>query len=62
MWEGRGWQRTQRQIGVAGLVALFVAEVGLNASVPIGLYSIIGGLLGLDLLLEGLGRIGGKDR
>jgi hypothetical protein len=57
VWQGEGWARTQRILGVAGLIALFGAEVGLNADIPIGLYSIVGGLLGLDLLVEALDKL-----
>lgn len=59
MWSGEGWTRTQRIIGVCGLVALFVCEAALDADIPIGLYSIVGGLLGLDLLIEALDRFRG---
>lgn len=57
MWTGDGWKRTQRQLGVIGLAACFAAEVGLQTNVPIGIYTIIGGLLGLDVLAEALGRL-----
>jgi hypothetical protein len=39
---------------VLGFVALFVAEVGFHVGVPIGLYGMIAGLLGLDVLAEAL--------
>lgn len=54
MWEGAGWKRTQRQLGVLFLGAAFLAEVFLDAEIPIGVYSIVGGLLGLDILVEAL--------
>lgn len=54
VWSGEGWSRLQRQIGVTGLIALFGAEVFLKADIPVGLYSIVGGLLGLDLLVDAL--------
>ena len=57
MWTGDGWQRTQRQLGVFGLLTAFVVEVGFGANVPIAIYSIIGGLLGLDVIVEALDRI-----
>jgi hypothetical protein len=60
VWQGEGWKRTQRQLGVAGLIVLSVAQLGFHAEVPIGLYSIIGGLLGLDVLAEALNRVGGR--
>ena len=54
MWEGAGWKRTQRQLGILFLTAAFLAEVFLDAEIPIGVYSIVGGLLGLDILVEAL--------
>lgn len=59
MWEGDGWKRTQRQLGVIGLVVLFVVELAFRVDVPIGLYSLVAGLLGLDILLEALGKVKG---
>lgn len=58
MWSGEGWKRTQRQLGVLGLVVLFVAQLGFHAEIPIGLYTLVAGLLGLDVLIEGLAGIG----
>lgn len=54
MWTGEGWIRLRRQLGVAGLVVLFVAEIGFHVGVPIGLYGTVASLLGLDLLAEAL--------
>lgn len=58
-WSGEGWGRTQRQLGVGGLILCFVLA-GLHVEVPIGIYSMIGGLLGLDILVEALDRVRGK--
>lgn len=60
MWEGRGWKRTQRQVGVAALAVILTAEIWLKADIPIGAYSVVGGLLGLDVLVEALDRLKGK--
>ena len=54
MWEGTGWKRTQRQLGILFLGLAFLAEVFLDAEIPVGIYSIVGGLLGLDILVEAL--------
>ena len=61
MWQGEGWIRTRRQLGVLSFVSLFVVEVGFHIGVPIGVYGIISGLLGLDILAEALAgiRVGG---
>lgn len=57
MWTGDGWIRTRRQLGVAGFIGLFVAEVGFHIDVPIGLYGLIASLLGLDVLADALSGI-----
>jgi hypothetical protein len=57
VWEGDGWKRTQRQLGVFFLGLLLGAEIALEADIPIGMYSIVGGLLGLDILVEALGNL-----
>lgn len=64
MWTGEGWVRTRRQLGVAGLVVLFVAELGFHVGIPIGLYGLVSGLLGLDVLVEALAglRVGGSGK
>lgn len=62
MWEGDGWKRTQRQLGVFCLALLFVGEFVFDAEIPIGLYSIVGGLLGLDILVEALGKLRGDGK
>lgn len=63
MWQGDGWIRLRRQLGVAGLVVLFGAEIGLHVGVPIGLYGLVASLLGLDVLVDALSGLragGGK--
>ena len=58
MWTGEGWTRTQRKLGVAGLVVSYVLEAVFPAvNVPIAIYSILGGLLGLDILVDALERL-----
>lgn len=61
MWTGDGWVRTRRQLGVAGLVVLFVAQLVFHVDVPIGLTGLVASLLGLDLLADALTglRVGG---
>lgn len=61
MWTGEGWQRTQRQLGVAGFIGCFILGA-FGIDVPIGVTSMIGGLLGLDLLVEALDRVRGAPR
>lgn len=53
-WEGRGWKRTQRQLGVIALIMLFIFEFGLDKDVPIFLYTTVWGLLGFDYLVEAM--------
>jgi hypothetical protein len=60
VWEGDGWKRTQRQLGAFFLLLLGGAEVFLDADIPIGMYSIVGGLLGLDILVEALANLRGN--
>jgi len=45
-------------------VILLVAEVGYHVGVPIGLYGMIAGLLGLDVLVDALSglRVGGGGK
>lgn len=64
MWTGEGWTRTRRQLGVIGLTVLFIAELGFHIGVPIGLYGMVAGLLGLGELVEALGsfRVGGNSK
>lgn len=65
MWEGQGWQRTQRQLGVAAFLICLVAELVFDPNIPVAVYSGIFAMLGLDLLVEALGQIGqarDKDR
>ncbi len=64
MWTGDGWTRTRRQLGVLGLSVLFVAEIGFQIGVPIGLYGMVAGLLGLDVLAGALSgiRVGGDRK
>lgn len=50
MWTGEGWKRTRRILGVSSFLAAFALEAGLHVNLPIGIYGIIGGLLGLDIL------------
>lgn len=54
MWEGKGWKRLRRILGVTAFVAAFALEAGFHVSLPIGIYAIIGGLLGLDILAGAL--------
>lgn len=54
MWQGEGWQRTRRQLGVFSFLVCLALEAIFHANIPITVYSVIGGLLGLDLLAEAL--------
>jgi hypothetical protein len=62
VWSGDGWKRTQRQLGAGFLALAYAAEVGLNANIPVAFYTVVGGLLGLDIILEGIDRLKGRDR
>lgn len=57
MWTGEGWQRTQRQLGVLGLIVAFVLDAGFGVSVSFTVFSAILWLLGADVLAEALGRL-----
>lgn len=57
MWSGDGWKRTRRALGVSAFVAAFALEAGFHVGLPIGIYGIIAGLLGLDILSDALGQI-----
>lgn len=50
MWTGDGWKKTRRVLGVGAFVGSFALEATLHVGLPIGIYGIIGGLLGLDIL------------
>lgn len=54
MWTGDGWKKTRRVLGVAGFLASFGLEAGFHVGLPIGVYGIIAGLLGLDILAGAL--------
>lgn len=62
MWIGDGWKRTRRLLGVTGFVVAFGLEARFHVGLPIGIYGIIGGLLGLDYLAEALAsfRVNGR--
>lgn len=64
MWQGEGWVRTRRQLGASMLVAAFVLEAWAHVGLPIALYGVIAGLLGLDILAGALAQIpsGTKNR
>lgn len=59
MWSGEGWTRTRRQLGFFGFIILVTIDVafGTNLEVPVVIYSVIGSLLGLDILLGGLDEV-----
>lgn len=54
MWSGDGWKRTRRVLGVAAFLSSFILEATLHVNLPLGIYGIIGGLLGLDILTGAL--------
>jgi len=62
VWSGDGWKQTRRALGVLTFVAAFGLEAGFHVGLPIGIYGIIAGLLGLDVLGDALGslRVGGR--
>lgn len=62
MWTGEGWKQTRRGLGVSAFVAAFALEAGLHVGLPIGIYGIIAGLLGLDVLADALGNLGVRSR
>lgn len=57
MWTGEGWTRTQRVLGVVGFVVAATADSATNITVPVAVYTVLGGLLGLDVLLEALEKM-----
>lgn len=63
MWTGDGWKRTRRILGLTGFLVAFGLEAGFHVGLPIGIYGIIGGLLGLDIVASALGdlRPGGRQ-
>lgn len=60
MWVGDGWKRTRRLLGVLGFVAAFGLEAGLHVGLPIGIYGILAGLLGLDIVVNALAELRGS--
>ena len=61
MWQGDGWIRTRRQLGVAGVALLFILDGVFKVGVPVGLYGLVLSLLGLGELSDALSnlRVGG---
>lgn len=57
MWQGEGWTRTQRVLGLVGFIVAAVADSALPLQVPVVVYTILGGLLGLDVLIEVLDKL-----
>lgn len=57
MWTGEGWHRTQRQLGSLLLIGAFIAALFGHTELPIAFYTVVGGLLGLDILVEALDRL-----
>lgn len=57
MWEGHGWRRTRRQLGFFAFLLALAAEAIWQVGFPIGIYSLIAALLGLDLLDEAFQRL-----
>lgn len=58
MWLGEGWTKTRRIAGLIGLFAFGALDSSLTSfNVPVALYTLIGGLLGLDVLSEALDRV-----
>lgn len=57
MWSGEGWKQTRRFLGVSAFIAAFGLEAGFHVGLPIGIYGIIAGLLGLDVLAEALANL-----
>lgn len=62
MWSGEGWKKTRRMLGVVAFCAAFGLEAGFHVGLPIGIYGLITGLLGLDVIAEGLSTLGGGRR
>ena len=62
MWTGEGWKKTRRMLGVAAFCAAFGLEAAFHVGLPIGIYGLITGLLGLDVISEGLNSLGGGRR
>jgi hypothetical protein len=60
VWTGDGWKRTRRLLGVSTFVAAFALEAGFHVGLPVGIYGIIAGLLGLDVLADALSSFGGR--
>jgi len=54
VWSGDGWKKTRRILGVAAFLSSFILEATLHVNLPLGIYGIIGGLLGLDILTGAL--------
>jgi hypothetical protein len=54
VWLGDGWKRTRRLLGVLGFIAAFGLEAGFHVGLPIGIYGIVAGLLGLDIVVNAL--------
>ena len=54
MWSGDGWKRTRRILGVVAFAVAFVLESSFHVGLPIGIYGIIAGLLGLDIITGAL--------
>jgi uncharacterized oligopeptide transporter (OPT) family protein len=54
MWSDDGWKKTRRMLGVSTFLGAFALEAGFHVGLPIGVYGIIGGLLGLDILTGAL--------
>lgn len=62
MWEGQGWQRTRRQAGLFTFFIVVTLEAAFHVGLPIPVYTLIGGLLGLDLIQEAFGALRSAER
>lgn len=54
MWAGEGWKRTRRQLGFFGFIICGGLDISLHLGVPLPVYGIVGGLLGLDVINAGI--------
>lgn len=58
MWTGDGWVKTRRIAGLIGMFGFAALDSALTAfNVPVAVYTLIGGLLGLDVLGDALEKV-----
>lgn len=54
------WVTARRLLGIGAFAGAFFVEATTDADIPIALYSIIGWLLGMDILREALTTLGSR--